>query len=107
MTEFDGGLRQSAFVSGGFLPSQMRGKTTSALMHICDWYATFSSLAGVDPNDAAAAAGGVPASDGLNMWPVIAGINSTSPRKCLLTRPLVHFILPHFHTEMHHSCSHD
>ena len=106
MTEFEGGLRQSAFVSGGFLPSQMRGKTTSALMHICDWYATFSSLAGVDPNDAAAA-GGVPASDGLNMWPVIAGINSTSPRKCFPPYPLVHFILPHFHTEMHHSCSHD
>jgi arylsulfatase B len=35
MTEFEGGLRQSAFVSGGFLPPQMRGKTTHALMHIC------------------------------------------------------------------------
>ena len=34
-TEFEGGLRQSAFVSGGFLPPQMRGKTTHALMHIC------------------------------------------------------------------------
>lgn len=77
MTEFEGGLRQSAFVSGGFLPSEMRGKTTDALMHICDWYATFSRLAGVDPNDVPA---GVPASDGLNMWPVIAGINGTSPR---------------------------
>lgn len=81
-TEFDGGLRQSAFVSGGFLPPQMRGATTNALMHICDWYATFSSLAGVDPTDVPAAAGNptVPASDGLNMWPVIAGINTTSPR---------------------------
>ena len=51
-------------------------------MHICDWYATFSSLAGVNPNDAPAAAGGaaVPVSDGMNMWPVIAGINATSPR---------------------------
>ena len=80
MTEFEGGLRQSAFVSGGFLPPQMRGKTTYALMHICDWYATFSSLAGVDPYDAPVG-GGVPASDGLDMWPVIAGINSTSPRE--------------------------
>ena len=72
-TEFDGGLRQSAFVSGGFLPPQMRGATTNALMHICDWYATFSSLAGVDPTDVPAAAGNptVPASDGLNMWRVV------------------------------------
>ena len=36
-TEFEGGLRQSAFVAGGFLPAKMRGKTTTALMHICDW----------------------------------------------------------------------
>ena len=36
-TEFEGGLRQSAFVAGGFLPAKMRGKSTDALMHICDW----------------------------------------------------------------------
>jgi hypothetical protein len=79
VTEFEGGLRQSAFVAGGFLPAKMRGKTTNALMHICDWYATFASLAGVDPNDAGKP-GGVPASDGLDLWPVIAGLNGTSPR---------------------------
>jgi len=87
-TEFEGGLRQASFVSGGFLPDHMRGQTTHALMHICDWYATFSSLAGVDGNDVVPTTlGDVPASDSLNMWPVIAGINSTSPRISMAVTP--------------------
>ena len=88
MTEFEGGLRQSAFVSGGFLPEKMRGKTSAALIHICDWYATFASLAGVDPHDIVPASlGEVPPSDSLDMWPVISGMNHTSPRASMAVTP--------------------
>ena len=47
-------------------------------MAFCFRFATFSSLAGVDPRDDPGQ--GVPPSDSLDMWPVIAGINGTSPR---------------------------
>ena len=42
--------------------------------------ATFAALAGVDPTDARAAAAGLPPIDGLNMWPLLSGLNATSPR---------------------------
>lgn len=43
-------------------------------------YATFSALAGVDPTDEKAAAAGLPPIDSLNLWPLISGANTTSPR---------------------------
>ena len=48
-------------------------------------YATFASLAGVDPNDPAQ--GNVPASDSLDMWPVIGGLSTTSPRTAAALTP--------------------
>ena len=44
----------------------------------CFRFATFSSLAGVDPSDDPGE--GVPPSDSLDLWPVLAGTNGTSPR---------------------------
>ena len=35
----------------GYLPESMCGKKTEGYIHIADWYATFCSLAGVDPVD--------------------------------------------------------
>ena len=45
-----------------------------------DWYATFCYLAGVDPTDEEAAKAKLPPIDSMNMWPLISGQNSTSPR---------------------------
>ncbi len=70
----------NAFVSGGYLPEGMRGKKTEGYIHIADWYATFCSLAGVDPTDEKAAKANLSPIDSLNMWPLISGQNSTSPR---------------------------
>ena len=42
--------------------------------------ADFSGHAGIDPYDERAAASNLPPVDGLNMWPLISGQNSTSPR---------------------------
>merc|ERR1711920_194449 len=50
---FEGGIRVNSFVSGGILPKAMRGRNLSTPIHVCDWYATFSRLAGVDPQDSA------------------------------------------------------
>jgi arylsulfatase A-like enzyme len=50
-TEFEGGIRINAFVSGGIIPQEMRGKRLGddhGYMHISDWYNTFATLAGGD-----------------------------------------------------------
>ena len=35
--DFEGGVRAAAFLSGGFLPAELRGTTNHAYMHACDW----------------------------------------------------------------------
>ena len=86
-TDFEGGIRVPAFVSGGFLPLHARGSALGAefdgtgrmdggnvgLTSIVDWYATFSYLAGV----AEETQGG---SDSLNLWPFLTREQETSPR---------------------------
>ena len=79
-SDWQGGVRVNAFVSGGYLPQKMRGQKTEGYMHIADWYSTFCALAGVDPTDEAAAKANLPPIDSLNMWPLISGENMTSPR---------------------------
>jgi arylsulfatase I/J len=76
-TLFEGGIRVNAFVTGGLLPAAMRGKSTSAAMHIADWYTTFSGLAGVDFADDH---DDVPSVDGVDQWPVISG-QTTAPQR--------------------------
>jgi len=50
-SNWDGGMRTAAFVSGGLIPAAIRGTNSSVVMHIVDWYPTFSHLAGADPTD--------------------------------------------------------
>ena len=38
------------------------------MMHIADWYATFSTLAGYTVDDPKAAAAKLPALDSIDMW---------------------------------------
>ena len=80
LTDWQGGVRVNAFVSGGFLPEKMRGQKTEAYIHIADWFSTFCNLAGVDPTDEVAAAANLPPIDSINMWPLISGVSSTSMR---------------------------
>jgi len=79
-SDFEGGVRTVAFVSGGWLPSHMRGATVGGMMHITDWYATFASLVGEDPEDKLAATLGLPPIDSLDMLQLLTGANATSPR---------------------------
>ena len=80
ISDWQGGVRVNAFVSGGFLPEKMRGQKTEQYIHIADWFATFCYLAGIDPSDERAAKANLPPVDSLNMWPLISGENMTSPR---------------------------
>merc|ERR1712166_507132 len=86
---FEGGVRTAAFATGGFLPDSARGTKVTGNIHVADWYATFCSLAGVDHADNAA---GVPDTDSVDIWHLLTGSNTTSPRYEL---PLV----VEFHTE--------
>ena len=47
-TLWEGGVKATAFVTGGYLNDDRRGKRMFALMHVSDWFPTLSSLAGVD-----------------------------------------------------------
>ena len=75
-TFFEGGVRSLAFANGGLIPDKMRGKSTDGFIHIADWYTTFCKLAGVDPSDSGE--GKFPV-DGLDVWPIITGENSSTP----------------------------
>ena len=50
-SNWNGGFRVAAFVTGGLLPTQFRGTTSNLRVHIVDWYATFCALAGADSHD--------------------------------------------------------
>jgi len=77
---FEGGIRAAAFITGGYLPDNRIGKIETGMMHIADWYTTFCEMIGVDPFDDNADYHGLPPVDGVNLWPLISGENSTSPR---------------------------
>ena len=44
-------MKTAAFVSGGFVPENLRGTTNNHTFHIVDWYPTFAALAGAEPTD--------------------------------------------------------
>eukprot|EP00403_Amphidinium_massartii_P007749 CAMPEP_0178383854 /NCGR_PEP_ID=MMETSP0689_2-20121128/7215_1 /TAXON_ID=160604 /ORGANISM="Amphidinium massartii, Strain CS-259" /LENGTH=611 /DNA_ID=CAMNT_0020004085 /DNA_START=85 /DNA_END=1920 /DNA_ORIENTATION=+ len=82
---FEGGIRVTAFMSGGFLPAKVRGTRLDEMLHIADWYATLAEgIAGLDPTDEWARASGLPPVDSINMWPLLSGAVKTSPRATIL-----------------------
>merc|ERR1712190_386592 len=80
MTPWEGGTRVAAFLSGGIVPKNLRGKSSGTFVHVADWYATFASLVGVSPRDTARTKHDI---DGINVWPFLTGGNSTSTREFL------------------------
>lgn len=83
-SNWEGGIRVNALVSGGFLPNNARGTKTEGLITGWDWYATFAKLAGEDPTDHAARMAGLPPIDSYDMWPMIIGQSKESPRNQIL-----------------------
>ena len=81
-SNWEGGVRVPAVVSGGVLPPSQRGATSSSPAHIVDLYATLCGLAGVDPADPH---GPEPNIDSLDLWPWLSGAQPASPRDAGLT----------------------
>lgn len=80
-SNFEGGVRVNAFISGGLVPVSRRGATVTGLIAIEDMYTSLLSVAGInDPFDKRGAAAGLPPVDGLNIMDFILGKNSTNPR---------------------------
>eukprot|EP00039_Didymoeca_costata_P030846 m.31698 g.31698 ORF g.31698 m.31698 type:complete len:644 (+) comp8339_c0_seq1:63-1994(+) len=77
-SNWEGGTRVPAFVTGGILPPSQIGKTHNGLIHICDWHATICALAGV--NATAGEPHAVAPLDGVNAWPWISGTQQESNR---------------------------
>ena len=46
-TNWAGGYRVAAFISGGVVPARLRGTTSNLRMHVVDWYPTFCAAAGL------------------------------------------------------------
>eukprot|EP01060_Flectonema_neradi_P015829 TRINITY_DN22473_c0_g1_i1.p1 TRINITY_DN22473_c0_g1~~TRINITY_DN22473_c0_g1_i1.p1 ORF type:complete len:537 (+),score=95.68 TRINITY_DN22473_c0_g1_i1:45-1613(+) len=82
LNNWEGGVRAAALLSGGFLErvGVKPGGTLEGFIHECDWWATFCYAAGVSPDDSKAAANNLPGIDSHNMWDLITGKNTTSPR---------------------------
>lgn len=81
-SNWEGGIRVNAFVTGGLLPEAVRGTKQTGMMAAWDWFATIAGLAGVkDITDHRAAKAGLPPVDSFDMWPLISGRVSQSPRK--------------------------
>lgn len=66
----------------GFLPPSQRGKTLFGPIHVVDWYATFITLAGLDPTDRNKLSPSPV--DGINQWPWLSGQVSTSLRNVVI-----------------------
>jgi len=91
-TAFEGGIRATTFVSGGYLPQQRRGEKEQGMLHIADWYATLIGLSGAESaSDSSAVKYGLPDVDSVDMWPLLSGATSVSPRTELVVSDTVLF----------------
>ena len=80
MSNWEGGIRVKTFVSGGSLPPSVRGTKQYGLTAEWDWFATFTDLTRMDPTDHKTNAAGLPPIDSLDLWPLLSGRTSASPR---------------------------
>lgn len=85
MTPWQGGTRVTAFLTGGFLPENLRGTSNSAIMHIADWYPTLCNLVGVSAEDNVILDGKMRPLDGVDVWPLILSQSADSPHEYLPT----------------------
>mmetsp|Transcript_26076 Transcript_26076/g.82487 ORF Transcript_26076/g.82487 Transcript_26076/m.82487 type:complete len:678 (+) Transcript_26076:66-2099(+) len=53
-SDWEGGIRTNAFISGGFIPAARRGTVHDGVISIADWYGTLAAIAGVSQEDKAA-----------------------------------------------------
>ena len=81
---FEGGIRVTAFLSGGYLPAAARGTSSNEIVHIADYHVTLCVRAGLSlaecTSDPLAAAAGLPPVDAVDFWPSVVLGEGPSPR---------------------------
>lgn len=108
-SNWDGAMRTAAFVSGGAIPSKLRGTTNGINFHIADWYPTLCSLAGVSGTDDPPVAplpvdlsnpdkdiygnSSFPPVDGVNIWPMLMDPSSHNQSSAHTYLPLTKEVL--------------
>ena len=87
-TDWEGGVRATAFVSGGYLPEHRRGQIVQDPVHISDWYVTLPFLASGGTANLSkqqqqeeetkssallspTTSNEIPPIDGENIWPIV------------------------------------
>ena len=84
-SNWQGGIRVNAFVSGGYLPEKMSGQKTDDYIHLAHWYTTFCYLAGVNPTNEEAAKAKLPPIDSIiNTFLVVVRFCATEPWNTVL-----------------------
>ena len=79
-TDFEGGVRVAAFVTGGALPSALRGSASWSPLHVSDLHVTICRLAGLtDAQCRDDDTAGVPPVDGVHFPAAFAELNATRP----------------------------
>lgn len=73
LSDWEGGIRVNALVTGGRVPLEKRGSKLPDYIHVSDWYTTFCHIAGVDSFDHRAAEHGLPPVDGVDQSQLILG----------------------------------
>lgn len=79
-SNWEGGIRVPGFISGGALPTHVRGTRASGLAAVWDFHATIVDVAGGHLFDARAAAAGLPPVDAVSHWAYWSGQTSEPPR---------------------------
>eukprot|EP01064_Diplonema_japonicum_P010618 TRINITY_DN1785_c0_g1_i1.p1 TRINITY_DN1785_c0_g1~~TRINITY_DN1785_c0_g1_i1.p1 ORF type:complete len:532 (+),score=127.75 TRINITY_DN1785_c0_g1_i1:635-2230(+) len=80
MSDWEGGVRVNAFISGGYVPKELQGTKSESYVHVADWYPTLCKLVGVDYYDEAAAKAGLHQVDGVPVLDHFFKKNATVPR---------------------------
>ena len=70
-SDFEGGVRTTTFMSGGYIPKERQGYVHKGVVSVADWYTIFSELAGVDAHDTK--------SEEANKWLAKQGLSLLSP----------------------------
>eukprot|EP00466_Bigelowiella_natans_P019759 jgi/Bigna1/88720/estExt_fgenesh1_pg.C_370046 len=91
-SNWEGGIRVNALVSGGIIPQNRRGEKETGYVTAWDWYSTFARLAREDPFDYESSKVGLPPIDSINAWPTLTGNANQESRKEIIIGDATTFV---------------
>jgi arylsulfatase I/J len=77
-SDWEGGTRTVAVVSGGYVPKTSRGAVYGGVISIADWQGMFAELAGAEHGDPEGEARGMPAVDSTSgLWEAMTAVSAS------------------------------